>query len=147
MDEDMNEAMVDEAAEGATAETKGKRIRRSPQQIIESIDAEIAELEQGIINLKEKKQAAINKFDTRIDNAYAHIEAMQQRKQALLNPKARKRRKTKKEKFEELLTKAVKSGKSLGELEQLLGLHEAEKASDEDSENMMQESEYEESEN
>jgi len=105
------------------SEFEHKRVRRSPQELAEAADVQIQELEELIPELEERKQAAINEFDRKIDKLYNRIEKLQERKKALLGPKpARKPRKTKKQKIEELLKKAQKAGMKPEQIAEALGV-------------------------
>ncbi len=59
MPEEENEVMQEEGK---------KRIRRTPEQIAESIDAEIEDLKESIQKVDEKKKAAIAEFDRKIES-------------------------------------------------------------------------------
>jgi len=99
-----------------------KRIRRSPEQLAEAIDAQIAEMEDSILEIEEKKQTAVVNFDKKIEAVQAKISGLQEKKKVLLNPKARKPRMTKKRKMETLLKQAQKAGLTPEAIAEMLGL-------------------------
>lgn len=100
-----------------------KRIRRTSEQIAEAIDSEIEELQVKIELIEEQKAESAAKFDDKINAVYAKIEKLQQRKQDLLSPKPkRKKRVTKAQKIKAIVDAAKKSGKSLEEIADALGV-------------------------
>ncbi len=107
-------------------ENEAKRVRRTPQQLAEAADEQIGKLEAAISDYEARKQAAVNEYDKRIDAANAKINALKEKKAAILAPKpARKTRKprmTKKRKLEAILKQAQKAGKTPEEIAEALGV-------------------------
>ena len=76
-----------------------------------------------IVGYEEKKQAAIDEFDKKIEAVRAKIKELEEKKKAILAPKpARKPRMTKKQKLEAILKQAQKSGKTPEEIAEALGV-------------------------
>ena len=48
------------------SENETKRARRTPQELAAAVDEKIQALEESIIAIEEKKQAAIDDFDSKI---------------------------------------------------------------------------------
>ncbi len=107
-------------------ENEAKRVRRSPQQLAEAVDEQISKLEAAISEYEVRKQTAVNEYDKKIESAKAKINALKERKEAILAPKpARKTRKprmTKKRKLEAILKQAQKAGKTPEEIAAALGI-------------------------
>lgn len=108
-------------------ESAAKRVRRTPQQMVEAVDEQISKQEANISEYEAKKQAAIDEFDRKIEAARAKIKGLEEKKATLLAPKpARKPRKprmTKKKKLEAILKQAQKSGKAPEEIAAALGVN------------------------
>lgn len=104
------------------AEGETKRVRRTPQQRAADLDTQIAELENSIARIEDKKQAAVTEFDRKIDTVRARIAGLREKQEALLSPKPRKPRRTKREKIAEILKQAQKSGMKPEEIAEKLGI-------------------------
>ena len=105
------------------AEGKTKRIRRTPQQMAEAIDEQIAKLQSTIAGYEAKKQAVQDECDQKIAEVNGKIKQLGEKKAAVLTPKPpRKPRRTKKQKIELILKKAQKSGKTAEEIAEALGI-------------------------
>lgn len=110
-------------------EQKAKRIRRTPEQIAEELDVKIQKLDQDLANLEEKRAAANAEFDAKAAAIKERIELFNQKKKHVLSPKTqRKHRKSKKQKIQELINCASKSGLKPEEIAKLLGLEETEES-------------------
>ncbi len=105
-------------------DTGKKRVRRTPEQLAEAIDVQIAETEDKIAEVEQEKEAALNKFDSKISALEAKIEKLEQKKKSLSEPRVRKPRMTKKRKIEALIANALKARLSPDEVAQRLGLSE-----------------------
>ena len=46
--------------------SEGKRIRRTPEQIVADLDVQIEKLKDSILELENKKAAAVTEFDNKI---------------------------------------------------------------------------------
>ncbi len=46
--------------------SEGKRIRRTPEQIVADLDVQIENLKDSILELENKKAAAVTEFDNKI---------------------------------------------------------------------------------
>lgn len=99
-----------------------KRARRTPEERAANLDAKIKALKQSITKYEEQKAAAAQEYDDKIAAAKTKIETLKQQKADILTPKPRKPRKTKKQKTEEVIRKAVKSGLNLDEIAERLGV-------------------------
>ena len=105
------------------AENETRRVRRTPQQLAEAVDEQISKQEAVIVGYEEKKQAAIDEFDKKIEAVRAKIKELEEKKKAILAPKpARKPRMTKKQKLEAILKQASKSGLKPEEIALKLGI-------------------------
>ncbi len=104
------------------AESETKRVRRTAQQRAADIDTQIAELESSIARIEDRKQAAVAEFDRKINTVRDRIAGLREKQEALLTPKPRKPRKTKKEKIAEILKQAQKSGMKPEEIAEKLGI-------------------------
>lgn len=105
------------------SENETKRARRTPQELAAAVDEKIQALEESIIAIEEKKQAAIDDFDSKIETVRVKIAGLEEKKAAILAPKPpRKPRKTKKQKIADILKKAQKSGMKPGEIAVALGI-------------------------
>ena len=98
--------------------------RRPVEERIAEIDGKIQKLNDEISSVKAKKENLISSYDQKIANGVARIKDLEKKKEAILNPKPRARRKTKKQKMNELLQQALKSGLSPEDLADKLGLTE-----------------------
>lgn len=100
-----------------------KRVRRTPEQIAAEIDVKIAKQDQLLAENEEKRDAAIQGFEQKANEIKAKIESLQKQKAEVLSPKpARKPRKTKKQKIDEIVKQAVKSGLKPNEIAEKLGV-------------------------
>ena len=99
-----------------------KRIRRTPEQIAADLDQQIENLEANILEINEKRAAAVAAFDEKIDAVNVRIEKLQAKKKNVLTPKKRKPRKSKSAKIKELVKQAQKSGLALNEIAEKLGV-------------------------
>lgn len=107
-------------------ETK-KRIRRTPEQRAEEVDAKIQLLKQELEAVEEKRTAVNQELDDKKASIKEKITALEQKKKDILSPKLpRKPRKTKKEKIKELIEAANKSGLKLEEIAQRLSMDSSE---------------------
>ncbi len=104
------------------AEAETKRVRRTAQQRAADLDTQISDLENSIARIEEKKQAAIMEFDRKIETVQARIAALREKQEAILTPKPRKPRKTKKEKIAEILKQAQRAGLKPEEIAERLGI-------------------------
>ena len=96
--------------------------RRTPQELA-AVDEKIQALEESIISIEEKKQAAMTDFDSKIEAVRVKIAGLEEKKAAILAPKPpRKPRKTKKQKIADILKKAQKSGMKPDEIAVALGI-------------------------
>jgi len=104
-------------------EKKEKRIRRTPQQLADDVDAKIQKLNQDIEGLEVKRAAANADFDAKAAALKERIAVLEQKKEDLLKPKPpRKPRKTKKQKIQEIINLASKSGLKPEEIAERLGV-------------------------
>ena len=95
------------------AESENKRPRRTPQERATEVDCKIEKVKAAIAELEEKKQAAIADYDAKIAAAQDRIKGLEAKKQEIL---ARKQRKTKKQKIQEIVKLALKNGMSVDEI-------------------------------
>lgn len=105
-------------------ESTQKRIRRTPEQMAEAVDEKIAIQRQEIDKINEKRAKVMADFDAKVAVHEAKIKELESKKQAILAPKPR--RKTKKEKMQEILKAAEKSGMKPEEIAEKLGLTQPE---------------------
>jgi len=104
-------------------EPRLKRIRRSPQERVAELDALMEKQTQLIADLEERKRGAIASFDEKIAGARARIKELEAKKTNILSPKpARKPRKTKKQKMQDILKEAQKHGMKPEEIAERLGI-------------------------
>lgn len=106
-----------------------KRTRRTPQQMAEDFDAKIQKLEQELEAVAAKRAAANEDFDKKEAAIKERITALTQKKKDVLAPKPKaphKPRKTKKQKIQDLIKTASKSGLKPEEIAQRLGLDQPE---------------------
>lgn len=99
-----------------------KRVRRTSEQISAAIGEQIEELQVKIELIEEQKQESAAKFDERIRAINQKIATLRKKQENLLSPKPRKKRVTKTQKIKNLVTAAQKSGKSLEEIADALGV-------------------------
>lgn len=105
------------------SETGVKRIRRSPQERANEINALIEKQTQTIAELEEKKKSAAAAIDEKIASVQNRIKELEAKKVAILSPKAaRKPRRTKKQKIQEILKEAQKQGMKPEEIAERLGM-------------------------
>jgi len=105
-------------------ENTPKRIRRTTQQMAEAIDEKIAAQQQKIDKIEEKRAEAMEGFDAQVAAVKTKIKELEVKKQAILAPKPR--RKTKKERMQEILKAVEKSGMKPEEIAEKLGLTQPE---------------------
>lgn len=105
-------------------ESTKKHTRRTPQQMAEAIDVKIVALQQDIAGIEEKRKKANVDFDEKVAAVEAKIKGLNEKKEAILAPKPP--RKTKKQKMEEVIKAAMKSGMKLEEVAEKLGLDQPE---------------------
>lgn len=91
-----------------------KRVRRTPQQIAQDLDAQMEKLNASIAELEEKKAASAAVFDGKIAAVKEKIKKLEARKKDVLAPKKRKVRKTKAQQIKDLVRKAQKAGPQAG---------------------------------
>lgn len=96
------------------AESENKRPRRTPQERAAEMDSKIEKVNEFITELEGKKQAAIADYDAKITAAHERIKTLEAKKQEILSPKPL--RKTKKQKIQEIIKLAMKSGMSVEEI-------------------------------
>ena len=105
-------------------EQKAKRTRRTPEQMIEEIEAKMQKLTQEIEAIEEKRMATNQEFDQKVEAVKGKIAAMEQRKKEILAPKPpRKPRKTKNQKIAEIVKQAQKSGMKPEQIAEALGVN------------------------
>lgn len=98
-----------------------KRVRRTAEQRAEDIDAKIQEKTQAIASLEEKRAAAMAEFDKKAAGIKEGIKKLEAKKKDILAPKAGKpHRRTKKQKIQELILAANKSGMTPEEIAEKL---------------------------
>jgi len=102
------------------SESENKRTRRTTEERIAVINSKIEVVNQTIADLEEKKQASAALFDKKIEAAQEKIKALEAKKQDILAPKPP--RKTKKQKIQEILKEAQKSGMKPEEIADRLGI-------------------------
>lgn len=104
-------------------ESRLKRIRRSPQERAAELDALLEKQAQLIADLEEKKKAAAASYDEKIAAVRLRIKELEEKKRTILSPKpSKKPRKTKKQKMQDILKEAQKSGMKPEEIAQRLGI-------------------------
>ena len=94
-----------------------KRVRRTPQQIAQDLDAQMEKLNASIAELEEKKAASAAVFDGKIAAVKEKIKKLD-----VLAPKKRKVRKTKAQQIKDLVRKAQKAGLKPDEIASRLGI-------------------------
>ena len=105
------------------SETENKKVRRTTEERIAEVNAKIEKLNGQIQNLEEKKQETVTAYNDRIAKVMDRVKELEKQKAAILAPKpARKPRKTKKEKIQDLMKQAQKAGLKPGEIAERLGL-------------------------
>ena len=108
-------------------EQKVRRPRRTAEQRVADIDAKIQKLNEDLEGVEAKRAAAMQEFDAKAAAVKGRIEALEQQKKDILAPKPqRKPRKTKKQKIQELIQSASKSGLKPEEIAERLGLAQTE---------------------
>lgn len=96
------------------AEFENKRPRRTPEERASEMNCKIDKLNQSILQLEIKKQAAISEYDAKIAAVQERIKVLETKKKDILAPKSkRKPRKTKKQKIQEIVRLAIKNGMSV----------------------------------
>ena len=96
------------------AEFENKRPRRTPEERASEMNCKIDKLNQSILQLEIKKQAAISEYDAKIAAVQERINVLETKKKDILAPKSkRKPRKTKKKKIQEIVRLAIKNGMSV----------------------------------
>ena len=101
---------------------EGKRVRRTPQQMAQDLDAQMEKLNASIAELEEKKVASAAVFDGKIATVRGKIKKMEAKKKDVLAPKKRKTRKTKAQQIKDLVRKAQKAGLKPDEIASRLGI-------------------------
>lgn len=96
--------------------------KRSPEERAAALQAKIDVIRTAIAALEEKKTEAIKNYDTKISTNENRITALEKQQKDILNPKPKKRRKTKKQQFGEIAQQAMKSGMSVQEFRERLGM-------------------------
>lgn len=105
------------------SEIRQKRIRRTPQERAAEIDTLIQKQNHLIEDLEERKKAAVVNFDEKIASVQARIKELESKKAGILAPKtAKKPRKSRKQKIQEILKEAQKQGMKPEEIADRLGL-------------------------
>ena len=108
-------------------EQKVRRPRRTAEQRAADIDAKIQKLNEDLEGVEAKRAAAMQEFDAKAAAVKGRIEALEQQKKDILAPKPqRKPRKTKRQKIQELIQSASKSGLKPEEIAERLGLAQTE---------------------
>lgn len=101
---------------------EGKRVRRTPQQMAQDLDAQMEKLNASIAELEEKKVASAAVFDGKIATVRGKIKKLEAKKKDVLAPKKRKTRKTKAQQIKDLVRKAQKAGLKPDEIASRLGV-------------------------
>ena len=101
---------------------EGKRVRRTPQQMAQDLDAQMEKLNASIAELEEKKTASAAVFDGKIAAGREKIKKLEAKKKDVLAPKKRKTRKTKAQQIKDLVRKAQKAGLKPDEIASRLGV-------------------------
>lgn len=101
---------------------EGKRVRRTPQQMAQDLDAQMEKLNASIAELEEKKAASAAVFDGKIATVRGKIKKLEAKKKDVLTPKKRKTRKTKAQQIKDLVRKAQKAGLKPDEIASRLGV-------------------------
>lgn len=101
---------------------EGKRVRRTPQQMAQDLDAQMEKLNASIAELEEKKVASAAVFDGKIVTVRGKIKKLEAKKKDVLAPKKRKTRKTKAQQIKDLVRKAQKAGLKPDEIASRLGV-------------------------
>ena len=96
--------------------SEGKRIRRTPEQIVADLDVQIENLKDSILELENKKAASVTEFDNKIAAVKEKIAKLEAKKKDVLTPKKRKPRKSKADQIKLLVRQAQKSGMKLSGL-------------------------------
>lgn len=99
------------------------RKRRTKEELVTALDEKIEAQNQTIKKCEEQKTIAVQELDAKIAAAKARIKAMEQRKKDIMTPKQPKPRKSKKQKIEDILKQASKSGLSVDEIAERLGMN------------------------
>ena len=97
------------------SETVKKRVRRPVAERAAEIDVKVEALKDSIDEMEQKKMESAALFDQKIAKIQAKIKALQAKKE-------RKLRRTKKQKIQEILTQASKSGLKPEEIADRLGV-------------------------
>ena len=101
---------------------EGKRVRRTPQQMAQDLDAQMEKLNASIAELEQKKSAIAAVFDGKIAAVREKIKKLEAKKKDVLAPKKRKTRKTKAQQIKDLVRKAQKAGLKPDEIASRLGV-------------------------
>ena len=101
---------------------EGKRVRRTPQQMAQDLDAQMEKLNASIAELEEKKTASAAVFDGKTAAVREKIKKLEAKKKDVLAPKKRKTRKTKAQQIKDLVRKAQKAGLKPDEIASRLGV-------------------------
>ena len=101
---------------------EGKRVRRTPQQMAQDLDAQMEKLNASIAELEENKTASAAVFDGKLAAVREKIKKLEAKKKDVLAPKKRKTRKTKAQQIKDLVRKAQKAGLKPDEIASRLGV-------------------------
>ena len=101
---------------------EGKRVRRTPQQMAQDLDAQMEKLMASIAVLEDNKTACAAVFDGKIASVREKIKKLEAKKKDVLAPKKRKTRKTKAQQIKDLVRKAQKAGLKPDEIASRLGV-------------------------
>ena len=105
------------------SESEKKRVCRPAAERAAEIDSKVEALKESIAETEQKKQETAALFDQKIARIQAKIKTLQAQKDKILSPKkGRKPRRTKKQKIQEILTQASKSGLQPEEIADRLGV-------------------------
>lgn len=100
-----------------------KRTRRTPEQMAQARDEKIAQLEATITEIEKKKLAAISVYDEKIAAVQNKIETLKSQKEKRKpGRKPAKKRRSQTEKIQEIVKAARKTGLTLDEIAQKLGI-------------------------
>ena len=99
------------------------RRRRTKEELVAALDEKIEAQNQTIKKCEEQKVIAVQELDAKIAAAKTRIKAMEQRKKDIMTPKQPKPRTSKKQKIQDILKKASKSGLSVEEIAERLGMN------------------------
>ena len=101
------------------AEEKAKRVRRSGEELIAAFDAQIADLQKKIEDENEKQKKYIADSKKKIKGFQDKIKKIEAKKNAVLNPKPRGK---KKDEFKAIIDAAKKNGMTAEQIAEKLGV-------------------------